>query len=360
MFSYLYNVIGDAMNQKDEKKKAPKEERIFDDEVIKVRTGDSYVSPLRDNTYSRPVKTTELGRVDMKYSNAVPLSDYQRTTSEYKIVGSYPQTSYSNYVPSPTYPQPTYTPASYTATYEQYSTNPNYSGNLPLAGRSSGWVVFNDKKIERLIQSFNDLDVMPRADPTRLKNLEMDNYEKIILIYLYRDGSDEDLNNLTNDLKKYCNGALYLILLKEEGTQGPRNVNYMAPRKYSIFSVRRDQYSDDYTVDKDERRKLADFIRVETVYTGPVSTGVSNVIDYRPASYVNTSKPLDADIYRTTDARIEGFIGGSSPTRRSQVTYDATTQPIIVSSRPYSKPVEEFTEIEYQSKYGSNTNNYNL
>jgi hypothetical protein len=364
MFSYLYNVIGDAMN-KEEKKKVPVEEVIFEEE--RYRSGNSYVSPtLRPNTYSIQAKTSELGRVDVGYRPAVALEDYKRTTQEYKFMTDYP-VSYSgnnNYKPQEVFVSnsPTYTSPSYTTQVETYSTNPNYSGNLPLAGRSSGWVVFNDKKVERLIQSFNDLDVMPRADPTRLKNLEMDNYEKIILVYLYRDGYDDDLNNLIGDLKKFCSGALYLIILREDGTTGPRNVNYMAPRKYSIFTVRRDQYSDEYTVDKDERRKLGDFIRLETVYTPAI--GVTNVVDYRPNQYAQTySKPIDTEIYRTTDARIEGIIAGS-PTRRSQVIYDKYDgiQPVVVATRPYGKPVEEFTsETDYQIKYGSgNTSNYNL
>jgi len=166
--------------------------------------------------------------------------------------------------------------------------------------------------------------------------------KKIVLVYIYKDGDDDNLNNLITELKKYCGGALYLILLKEEGTYGPRNVNYMTPRKYSIFTVKKDGYSDEYTVDNDERRKLGDFIRVETVYP---ATGV----EYKNQSLSGLERPYyrsDIDVGYKVD---RDSLIKSSPTRTSQLVYEPSG---------YQQPTQSYQSIS--TNYQPNKQGYYL
>jgi hypothetical protein len=349
MISYLVGVLGEVASKN-------KKEEVVEEQIVEkrsIRQSDSYyvknaqtkyqstydLPPQQTSQWSKPVRATELGSVRIQTSNPVGLDEYRKSTQEYTRVQSN-QPSFQKSA-SPTYDYTT------TTNYESYNTKQYVAPTEMNLSRSTGWVCFNDKRIENLIRSFNDLEVMPRALPNALRNLDMDNYEKIVLVYLYIDGADDDLINLVAELKKFCSGALYLILLKEAGTYGPKNVNYSAPRKYSEFKVRKEAYSDEYSVDKDERRKMADFIRVETVYPG---VQLGGVYDYKPAtSVLGSYRPEITDVYKTTDYKLDNLLK-TSPTTLSQ--YESNTKMYdvqggtIVKTQPYTGRIDGVSTTE--------------
>ena len=53
---------------------------------------------------------------------------------------------------------------------------------------------------------------MPRASSIIMGNLFLKNLEKIILIYVYKSGDDQALNELMNDIRDFCSNRIFLVI----------------------------------------------------------------------------------------------------------------------------------------------------
>ena len=123
---------------------------------------------------------------------------------------------------------------------------------------------------------------MPRANSIIMGNLFLKNLEKIILIYVYKGGDDQALNELMNVIRDFCSnlifsfnlvwyfnldGALYLALIVEEGSDEPSNVQTSIAKKYEQFTAT--LVNNNYVLSGEEAQRLGYFINFDGSYFTP-------------------------------------------------------------------------------------------
>jgi len=192
-----------------------------------------------------------------------------------------------------------------------------------------GWVCYNDKNLCSLIESFPELNIMPKGDVRFWINANWKNVDRVILLYFYADGEDEKLNGLLSELRNSTNGNVFLICLTETGS-GPFALNTMIPKSYITLRARRSSggYIENVILDEESRNQISEFIKSELSKSSEL--GGRREIKDLAADILAKDRTLATSSYLLPE---EGFISTTIPTRKTE-SY-AYTSPALNYSNPY-------------------------